>query len=145
MLRWIGLVLLLFFVGYQFWDTPSSDVPQTSYIEEHHNNTDLSQAFARKASGVQVQGEGVVVKVLPDDRQGSQHQRFILQVDQQTILIAHNIDLAPRLPGLAQGDQVVFYGEYEYNPKGGVVHWTHRDPAGRHIDGWLLYKGQRYQ
>ncbi|MCK5070226.1 MAG: DUF3465 domain-containing protein, partial [Desulfocapsa sp.] len=28
---------------------------------------------------------------------------------------------------------------------GGVIHWTHRDHNGRHIDGWLKYNGKTYQ
>ena len=95
---------------------------------------------------MQVRGSGIVIKVLPDDTNGSQHQRFIIKLASgQTVLIAHNIDLAPRLGGLAAGDRVEFYGEYEWNSQGGVVHWTHHDPAGRHIGGWLQYRGRQYQ
>ena len=106
----------------------------------------LERAFRERLDDVQVRGEGEVVKVLADDHDGSRHQRFLLRlVSGQTLLIAHNIDLAPRLPGLAVGDRVGFNGEYVWNHQGGLVHWTHHDPAGRHEDGWLEYKGQRYQ
>lgn len=89
-------------------------------------------------SGVQVTGEGVVVNVLPDDNDGSRHQRFILELSSgHTLLIAHNIDLAPRIPSLRTGDRVGFHGVYEWNSKGGVVHWTHDDPRGRHPAGWV--------
>lgn len=93
-----------------------------------------------------VQGQGRVIKVLPDDNDGSRHQRFILRLDQDmTLLLAHNIDLAPRLAGLQSGDEVAFSGIYEWNAKGGVVHWTHHDPRGQHKAGWLRYKGSSYQ
>ena len=106
----------------------------------------LETAYKNRQSDVQVEGAGRVVKVLPDDNEGSRHQKFILELGSgQTILIAHNIDLAPRIPGLREGDSVAFYGEYEWNDKGGVVHWTHHDPQGRHADGWLKHQGKRYQ
>ncbi|MFZ9934554.1 MAG: DUF3465 domain-containing protein, partial [Arenimonas sp.] len=93
-----------------------------------------------------VQAEGRVVKVLPDDNQGSRHQRFLLDTGHShTVLIAHNIDLAPRIDGLERGDRVAFKGEYVWNTKGGVVHWTHHDPKGRHPSGWLQYDGRTYQ
>ncbi|MFP8967410.1 DUF3465 domain-containing protein [Pokkaliibacter sp. CJK22405] len=106
----------------------------------------ITEAYARQQSNVQVQGQGVVTRILPDDTKGSRHQRFILRLATgQTLLIAHNIDLASRLNGLKEGDQVAFYGEYEWNDKGGVVHWTHHDPQGRHTNGWLELNGVKYQ
>lgn len=107
---------------------------------------EIGRAFRDRVSNIQVEGQGAVTRVLPDDNKGSRHQRFILRLKSgQTLLIAHNIDLAPRVPGLAEGDSVGFHGEYEWNPQGGVVHWTHRDPGGRHPAGWLKHKGRTYQ
>lgn len=106
----------------------------------------IASAYENHRSDVQVASFGVVTKVLADDRNGSRHQRFILTLSSgQTVLIAHNIDLAPRIPTLRNGDTVEFYGEYEWNSKGGVVHWTHHDPAGRHRGGWLKHKGKVYE
>jgi hypothetical protein len=106
----------------------------------------ISVAFANRQSSVQVSGSGIVAKLLPDDTNGSRHQRFILRLASgQTLLVAHNIDLAPRINSLREGDAVGFYGQYEWNEKGGVVHWTHRDPGGSHVDGWLQYQGQKFQ
>jgi len=106
----------------------------------------VSRAFSNRESDVQVQGSGIVSRVLPDDLSGSRHQRFILELPSgQTVLVAHNIDLAPRIGSLGKGDSVEFNGEYEWNAKGGVVHWTHRDPNGRHAHGWLKHRGRTYQ
>lgn len=111
-----------------------------------HIDGELRDAYAHRESGVQVQGEGIVTRLLDDDLDGSRHQRFILRVNrEQTVLVAHNIDLAPRIDGLNTGDAVAFYGEYAWNPKGGVIHWTHHDPGGQHIDGWLRHDGRTYQ
>jgi len=97
-------------------------------------------------SGDQVRGSGTVTRVLSDDNDGSRHQRFIVQVSPgRTLLIAHNIDLAPRVRSIQEGDTVSFYGEYESNDRGGVIHWTHHDPRGSHPGGWIEHKGRRYE
>ncbi len=106
----------------------------------------LQQAFAQKKSGLQVRGRGVVTKLLSDDVTGDRHQRFILRLSSgQTLLIAHNIDIAPRVLRLKTGATVAFYGQYEWNNQGGVVHWTHHDPAQQHLNGWLKYNNKVYQ
>ncbi|MFO4636481.1 DUF3465 domain-containing protein [Vibrio cholerae] len=112
----------------------------------HANDAVLQQAYKSQQSDIQVQGFGQVVKVLPDDNDGSKHQKFILKLNSgQTLLVANNIDLAPRIPNLKVGDSVEFYGEYEWNKKGGVLHWTHKDPQNRHAHGWLKHNGQVYE
>ena len=106
----------------------------------------IARAFASGTSNIQVEGEGTVIRVLPDDMNGSRHQRFILELASgQTLLLTHNIDLAPRITALEVGDSVRFSGEYIWNAKGGVIHWTHHDPKGRHIAGWLVHNGRTYQ
>lgn len=106
----------------------------------------LATAYQNRQSDIQVGGKGIVIKTLPDDTTGSQHQKFILKLSSgQTVLISHNIDLAPRINSLRKGDTVEFYGEYEWNSNGGVVHWTHHDPNGRHEAGWLKHNGTSYQ
>jgi hypothetical protein len=116
-----------------------SNSPATSTPTEHF--TDHSE----------VEGKGTVIKILSDDHKtdgdnGSRHQRFILRLDsEQTVLIAHNIDLAPRIEILNEDDTIVFKGVYVSNDKGGVIHWTHRDPLGQHEDGWLKRNGKIYQ
>ncbi|CAM3960658.1 DUF3465 domain-containing protein [Shewanella aquimarina] len=110
------------------------------------NDAQLSQAFEQKQSGLQIQGEGKVIRLLGDDTKGSRHQRFIVRLASgQTLLVAHNIDLAPRIADLKVGDRVGFFGEYEWNNRGGVIHWTHKDPNGHHPAGWLSHNGQKYQ
>lgn len=105
----------------------------------------IGAAFENRVSNLQVEGSGLVEKVLRDDLKGSRHQRIILRIsDTQTVLIAHNIDLAPRVDNIKKGDQLEFFGEYEWNYKGGVIHWTHRDPDNRHVAGWLKHQGKMY-
>lgn len=97
-------------------------------------------------AGSQMCDSGKVTKLLSDDNTGSRHQRFIIKLSSgQTLLIAHNIDLAPKVYPLKEGGFIKFCGEYENNANGGVVHWTHRDPNKRHVGGWLEYNGQKYE
>lgn len=110
------------------------------------NDQVLKQAYQSQQSDVQVRGSGVVIRVLRDDNVGSRHQKFLLELEsRQTLLVAHNIDLAPRVANLNVGDRIEFNGEYEWNSKGGVLHWTHHDPQGRHEGGWLKHNGRTYQ
>jgi hypothetical protein len=115
-------------------------------LAQNNSVETLKRAFENQTNNRQVQGQGTVIKILSDDQDGSRHQRFILRLSSgQNLLISHNIDLAPRLANLKLGDTVSFYGEYEWNAKGGVIHWTHHDPQGRHVNGWLKYNGKVYQ
>jgi len=110
------------------------------------DDSPIGRAFASGASDIQVEGEGTVIRVLPDDLNGPRHQRFIVQLASgQTLLMTHNIDIAPRIDGLKVGDSVRFNGEYVWNEKGGVIHWTHHDPQGRHVAGWVKHNGKTYQ
>ena len=111
-----------------------------------NTDTTLKTAYDHRERDLQVRGTGVVYRTLPDDLNGSRHQRFLIRTSTgQSILIAHNIDLSRKINSLEKGDTIEFNGEYEWNQKGGVIHWTHHDPAGRHIDGWLKHQGITYQ
>ena len=106
----------------------------------------LAKLFNEGQSNVQVYGTGIVISLLADDLNGDRHQRFIIELKSgQTLLISHNIDLAPRIDGLSLNDQVEFFGEYEWNDKGGVIHWTHHDPEEIHVNGWLFHNHVIYQ
>lgn len=108
--------------------------------------TEREPDLTRESSGTQLRVSGRVQRLLADDRDGSPHQRFVIETDRGiTLLIAHNIALAPRLDGIAVGDQLEVYGEYEWNDKGGLIHWTHKDPRGNHIPGYIEWRGRRYQ
>ena len=105
----------------------------------------VARAYARRESRVWVELEGEVQRVLGDDRDGARHQRFVLELDSgQTLLVAHNIDLAARVP-LAPGAKVRVRGRYEWNARGGVLHWTHHDPDRIRQGGWIEHRGRRYR
>ena len=109
-------------------------------------STEVERAFEDGRSGVMLTASGRVERILGDDREGSRHQRFIVGfASGHTVLIAHNIDVASRVDGLEVGDQVSVHGQYEWNDKGGVIHWTHHDPQGGHEPGWIEHDGRRYE
>ena len=122
--------------------TPAPVAPQ----EILQSDEIIANAFTNHATKLQVFGQGIVTALLPDDDTGNRHQRFIITLASgQTLLMAHNIDIAPRIDSLQTGDTVSFYGEYEWNDKGGLIHWTHTDPDGSHVTGWIQHNGHRYQ
>jgi hypothetical protein len=149
------IVLLLLLSAGTVWffnqaehKTNASGQADTAQINELVVNDEakIVNAYQQQLSDIPVEGYGQVIKILPDDLSGSRHQKFLLKLPAgHTVLIASNIDLAPRINDLKRGDQVRFKGEYAWNNKGGVVHWTHHDPNGRHPDGWLEVDGKRYQ
>lgn len=131
-----------------FGGVESGFIPGQQHADSSSGAADqvLAAAFENRQSNIQVQGSGRVSKVLADDNDGSRHQRFIVQLASgQSLLVAHNIDLAPRVPSIEVGDLVQFNGEYEWNERGGVIHWTHHDPQGVHEAGWLEHEGETYQ
>lgn len=145
----LGAIVALVAVALGYLGDHDLDLPglsQTDAGQAGAGMQDVAAAYRARRSDVQVRGSGVVRKILRDDNDGSRHQRFLLELnDRKNVLVAHNIDLAPRIEGLRNGDEVAFYGEYEWNSKGGVVHWTHHDPGRRHVGGWLKHRGHTYQ
>lgn len=132
--------------GERAWDEVPSARPAARSSESLASADAVRKAFEERAESRQMLVEGVVTRTLADDRDGSPHQRFIIDVGGgQTLLVAHNLDLAPRLDGLTAGERVKVYGEYEWNPQGGVMHWTHDDPRGNHVTGYVEWRGRRYQ
>ncbi|MFN4149663.1 MAG: DUF3465 domain-containing protein [Candidatus Sericytochromatia bacterium] len=124
--------------------TPTA-TPKPSSSSSSSNDSVFADAFKNNKSNIQVKGSGRVTKLLSDDLEGDKHQKLILALSSgQTLLFAHNIDLAPRVP-VKVGDFIEFYGEYEWNSQGGVIHWTHKDPDGSHEDGWIKLNGKIYQ
>ena len=101
------------------------------------------EAYRRRRSGIFLTAEGRVVRVLKDDRRGIPHQRFIIRLESgQTLLVVHNTAVAPRVP-VEAGDLIRVRGEYRWNAKGGLLHFTHRTAGrargrpGAGLGGWI--------
>jgi len=139
-------IALLIGIGVYGYIQNNPDVISTFTRESIQDNQAIRVAYQNQLSDIQVGGSGKVSRILSDDNQGSRHQRFILRLSSgQTLLVAHNIDLAPKISTLQKGDVVQFFGEYEWNSRGGVIHWTHHDPGGQHVAGWLKHNGRKYE
>ena len=120
-----------------FWQSMSKTIGDNQVL--HAYKSQLSNIIVEDVTGR-------VDKLLTDDLEGSRHQRFIMRMESgHTVLVVHNIDLAPRLNELREGDRVSVKGEYEWNDRGGLIHWTHRDPNSRHEDGWIIHENVRYE
>ena len=107
-------------------------------------SNNLDDLVVNQAQNAPIEFSAQVIKLLADDNKGSRHQKFIVKSNFHTILIAHNIDLAPRVP-VTLGDELIINGEYEWNDRGGVVHWTHHDPQNRRAGGWIELNGKKFK
>lgn len=104
----------------------------------------MEPVYGKRDDGEWVENTGFVCRIIPDDRHGARHQRFVVEIPGgQSLLIAHNIDVAKRVP-VGLGDRVRFRGIYEFNDRGGIVHWTHRDPHGGDDNGWVRFRERDY-
>lgn len=161
-LVYVGVAIVAAYFGIDLTNSPNSasnnqtqrpaqSEPQTS-ASQAQSVADSQRALVELArsqrSGQMVEMHARVAKLLPDDNDGSRHQRFLLAIDYEpsptdSVLVAHNIDLAPRVP-VEEGSIIRVFGQYEWNDRGGVLHWTHHDPRGRHAEGWIELDGVRY-
>ncbi|MEA1915354.1 MAG: DUF3465 domain-containing protein [Campylobacterota bacterium] len=138
----IGIFLLVCLFAYF---SNGKDTQVNTYAQSQSQEK-LIDAYNNQKSDVMVQIRAKVIKLLRDDNQGSRHQRFIIKLKTgQTILVAHNIDLAKKITSLKKGDTIEIKGEYEWNAKGGVIHWTHHDPKGYHEGGWIKHNQKTYK
>ncbi len=107
--------------------------------------------YGKSSQDEWIEDRGLVVRLLNDDRDDKEHrehgrhQRFVVRLaGGQTLLLAHNVSLAERIP-LGIGDRVSFRGIYEWNEEGGLVHWTHRDPLGGDDAGFVRFRNAVYR
>lgn len=148
----INIISLVIIVGLVVWQAYTQKDDNSNSTQ--NNNTEISnskyisvgEARKQQLHDVQAQGAGTVVSLLPDDLEGSRHQRILVRDESgDTLLVVHNIDLAPRINDIRKGDNIEFFGEYIWNEKGGLIHWTHHSPNGNHIGGWIKHNGKRYE
>ncbi len=139
--RLLPVLILAALAIYQYYNTDRAQLEDGARDETGSVQT----AYAAQQSNQWLQTDGNIKRVLRDDNEGARHQKFILQLaDGHTVMVAHNIDLAERIPAREELS-VRVRGRYEWNDRGGVIHWTHHDPNGRLQGGWIEVDGVRYE
>ncbi len=106
----------------------------------------IVQDFQSHQSHVEVTADATVAQVLPDRMSASgTHEQFIIRLTSGdlTLLVEHNLSIGTRAP-VAVGDHVIIHGEYIWNAQGGLIHFTHHDPEGRHEGGFIQDNGMTY-
>ncbi|MBD5654093.1 MAG: DUF3465 domain-containing protein [Candidatus Eremiobacteraeota bacterium] len=113
-------------------------------------NGAIYDAWRAGRSHVEVTASGTIARVL-GTRPGriSAHEGFLLHLRGAagrglTVRVEDNVDFTGAIP-LQPGADVVARGEYVYDSRGGIVHYTHRDPRGRHAAGYVETGGKLYQ
>lgn len=106
----------------------------------------IVQYFQDHRSNVEVTADGTVVTIFPDRSSSTGvHEQFIVRLSSGgiTVEIEHNISIGRRVP-VKLGDSLIVHGEYIWNSKGGLIHFTHHDPQGTHEAGYIKDNGQTY-
>ena len=112
------------------------------------DNAAVCAAYSGARSHVEVVADGSVTRVLGVQAgRVSPHEGFLMRLGSSCALIVRveaNTDFTGSIP-IANGQRVVVKGEYEFYPRGGVIHWAHRDPRGRHEGGFVQTAGRIYE
>ena len=111
--------------------------PNTEIVDAIKKSIPLKYALVKNAQ---------VIKLLPDDKNGPLHQRWIMEIENGlTITVFYNVDIAERVP-IDVGSYVDVAGELEYGDrwKDPIMHWTHDDPQGQRKAGYVILNGTTY-
>ena len=107
---------------------------------------DLSAAYSG-SSPAEVTFEGQVTtgaRYFFGTRTKCEHETFGVQTSAGPVRIVDNVAIAPRVP-VQPGDRVEVRGEMVHDPgRIPIVHWTHHDPQGRHVGGFIEFGGRVY-
>jgi hypothetical protein len=112
-------------------------------------NAAVYDAWREQRSYVEVTAQGSAAQLL-GIRTGPSgaHEGFLLHLRGAegrglTVKVEDNIDITGPVP-LQSGDDVEVRGEYIYNSRGGIIHYTHHDPRGAHPPGYIRVRGRTY-
>ena len=103
------------------------------------------RACATGAAHVEVHLSGTIARYLGTRySQSGRHEGFLVRTRDfaAPLKIEDNVEITGFIP-MRTGDSVELQGQYECND--GVIHWTHHDPSGRHLSGYVIVNGRRFQ
>jgi hypothetical protein len=146
----LSLALLNRLNQYQVSQDPRHQLPFPNAINGGLNfssdNKLFTRAWQQRLSGVQLSLEGKISRVFSSMETEAGQQKFSLQLAQgQVVTVIHDVRLGSAIEDLAEGEIIEVFGEYQWAPDGGVIHWTHRDPEGNRQAGWVRYKDRLYR
>lgn len=102
-------------------------------------------SLGKNDSGIWVKLSGHIVRLLPDDDIDGGHQRLVIDIGNgRTLLVTHNLALSDRVPA-GIGDRLYLRGRFEWNERGGLVHWTHDDPFRKEPAGYIRFRGSTFR
>ena len=109
-------------------------------------DVDLVRAVKDQRNVDFVQGSNVTVsRILPDDTQGLEHERWYIQLSDGSVVFAvYNIDMNVERVPLVQGEKQDIGGQFIWTNNGGLLHWLHADPKNNRPDGFVIVNGHRY-
>lgn len=114
---------------------------------EKPDNARVCAAYAAQAERVETIAQGNVLAILGTSSGPSgEHEGFLLKLTGDCDLLVRvevNTGITGPIP-LHRGEKVIVKGQYETDVTGGVIHWTHHDPAGRHVGGYIVAGGKTY-
>jgi len=111
------------------------------------NFSQALDACSRGARSVEVRERGVVTRVLGQHQSTSgTHEGFLFAIPMRgartQLRVEDNADITGPVP-LHRGEPIEVQGQLECNDL--VIHWTHHDPRGHHIAGYIAVNGHIYQ
>ncbi|MDP3509818.1 MAG: DUF3465 domain-containing protein [Candidatus Melainabacteria bacterium] len=109
------------------------------------DDAQIIQAQSQQARKVELTVTAPIKKLLREEDYREPHQRFLLILSNgTTVLVANDLQYGTYAP-VQEGNVVRIHGEYIWNERGGVLHWTHKSDEPRHESGYIDFNGMRYQ
>lgn len=110
-----------------------AQIDNAALLQDYHNHV---------PDEVTIQG-GVTRLLADSNGSDGPHENFLVDVAGVQVQVIHNLSLAPRVP-VKPGDTVVVHGQFEPDPSGPVIHYTHH-ATDRHEGGYIQLNGTTYQ